>query len=126
MPWQDILLIFHNSKESAQSQYLWKICQIAYFSASLADISGWPIALYSHGYAIDNSDLLFIKLCSNIVFSCIGEICKKSEEIVKDVLKTCGVPFFLDILNSHNEETVNASSYVIQVRSIWTVGSNFK
>jgi hypothetical protein len=49
------------------------------------------------------------------VRSCIGEICKKNEDIVKDVLKTCGVPFFLDILNTHHEETVTASSYVIQV-----------
>ena len=52
---------------------------------------------------------------NDFLFSCIGEICKKSEDVVKDVLKTCGVPFFLDILNSHHEETVTASSYVIQV-----------
>ena len=50
---------------------------------------------------------------------CISEICKKSEDIVKEVLKICGVPFFLDILNSHHEETVNASSYVIQVNVVF-------
>lgn len=44
----------------------------------------------------------------------IGELCKKSEEICKCVLTNCGIPFFLDILNSKSEETVNASSYVIQ------------
>ena len=47
----------------------------------------------------------------------IGEMCKKSQEIAKNVLKECGVPFFLDILNSNNEEVVNASSYIIQVLS---------
>ena len=45
----------------------------------------------------------------------IGEMCKKSQEIAKSVLKECGIPFFLDILNSTNEEVVNASSYIIQV-----------
>ena len=52
------------------------------------------------------------------VFRTISEICKKNEDIVKEVLKICGVPFFLDILNSHHEETVNASSYVIQVSAV--------
>ena len=46
---------------------------------------------------------------------CIGELCKKGIDICKDVLKSCGVPFFLDILNSKNEEVINASSYIIQV-----------
>ena len=31
------------------------------------------------------------------------------------ILSNCGVPFFLDILNSKDEETLNASSYVIQL-----------
>ena len=31
------------------------------------------------------------------------------------ILTNCGVPFFLDILNSNDEETLNASSYVIQL-----------
>ena len=46
---------------------------------------------------------------------CIGEMCKKGQDIAKDVLKVCGVPFFLDILNTKNEEVINASSYIIQV-----------
>ncbi len=45
---------------------------------------------------------------------CIGELTKKSQEIAKSVLKDCGIPFFLDILNSQEEEVVNASSYIIQ------------
>ncbi len=53
----------------------------------------------------------------NLIFfsRCIGELCKRSLERAKDVLKECGIPFFLDILNSHTEEVVNASSYIIQV-----------
>ena len=49
------------------------------------------------------------------VIRCIGELCKKTEEIAKSVLTNAGIPFFLDILNSKDEETVNASSYVIQI-----------
>ena len=48
---------------------------------------------------------------------CIGELCKKTQDIAKSVLKECGIPFFMDILNSDNEEVVNASSYIIQVSS---------
>ncbi len=47
---------------------------------------------------------------------CISELAKKSEEMCKTILSACGIPFFLDILNSKDEETVNASSFVIQVR----------
>ena len=47
---------------------------------------------------------------------CIGELAKKTEVIAKDILVACGIPFFLDILNTADAETVNASSYVIQVR----------
>ena len=45
----------------------------------------------------------------------IGELAKKSEEIARAILKECGVPFFLDVVNSDNEEVVNASSYILQV-----------
>lgn len=49
------------------------------------------------------------------IIRCIGELCKKTKEICKEVLKSCGIPFFLDILNTKDEETVTASSYVIQI-----------
>ena len=55
-----------------------------------------------------------IKIRLNLI-RCIGQLCQKGQEFVKEVLKECGVPFFLDILNTKNEEVVNASSYVIQV-----------
>ena len=50
-----------------------------------------------------------------IILRCIGEISKKNKEYVLAILTNCGVPFFLDILNSNDEETLNASSYVIQL-----------
>ena len=46
---------------------------------------------------------------------CIGELCKKNVDRSKEVLMACGIPFFLDILDTHAMDTVNASSYVIQV-----------
>jgi hypothetical protein len=50
-----------------------------------------------------------------ILSRCIGEMAKKSSEYVLSILSNCGVPFFLDILNSKSEETITASSYVIQL-----------
>ena len=46
---------------------------------------------------------------------CIGELSKKNEERAKEVLRACGIPFFMDILSTHDMKTVNASSYIIQV-----------
>ena len=45
----------------------------------------------------------------------IGELAKKTIEIARAILQECGIPFFLDIVNSSNEEVVNASSYILQV-----------
>ena len=50
------------------------------------------------------------------IIRCIGELSKKNEERAKEVLKQCGIPFFMDILSTHDMKTVNASSYIIQVR----------
>ena len=49
------------------------------------------------------------------IIRCIGELCKKSPGRAKSVLQACGIPFFLDILDTHSADTVNAASYVIQV-----------
>lgn len=46
---------------------------------------------------------------------CVGELCKKSEDLCRPVLANCGIPFFLDILNTRDDETINAASYVIQM-----------
>lgn len=44
----------------------------------------------------------------------IGELCKHSEDKTKTVLKDVGVPWFLEILDSNNEEIVNAAQYCLQ------------
>jgi len=44
----------------------------------------------------------------------IGELAKKNIDIARSILQECGIPFFLDIVNSNNEEVVNASSYILQ------------
>ena len=73
-----------------------------------------------HKAGVNNEIARLMKIEKDIpirlnLIRCIGELCKKGIDICKDVLKSCGVPFFLDILNSKNEEVINASSYIIQV-----------
>ncbi len=46
---------------------------------------------------------------------CISELSKRSEDMSKAILATCGIPFFLEALNSKDEETVNSASFLIQV-----------
>ena len=60
--------------------------------------------------------ILILPCCITFAFfRCIGEISKKEQEYVSSILVHCGVPFFLDILNTNDEETLNASSYVVQL-----------
>jgi tetratricopeptide (TPR) repeat protein len=61
--------------------------------------------------------LLKVEKNKSIRLSCIrvfGELAKKDVDRAKCVLKEAGIPYFLDALNTHDEETVTASSYVIQ------------
>jgi len=61
--------------------------------------------------------LLKVEKNRNIRLSCIrviGEIAWKDVDRAKAVLSQAGVAYFLDILNTHDTETVNAASYVIQ------------
>lgn len=44
----------------------------------------------------------------------IGEICNKSVERTKAVLIELGIPWFLQVLDSKNEERVNAAQYCMQ------------
>ena len=76
-----------------------------------------------HKAGVNNEIARLMKIEKDIpirlnLIRCIGELCKKGIDICKDVLKSCGVPFFLDILNSKNEEVINASSYIIQVSAL--------
>ena len=45
----------------------------------------------------------------------VGELCKKNDVLCREVLSNSGIPFFLDILNTNDEETINASTYVVQM-----------
>ena len=56
----------------------------------------------------------------------IGELAKKNIDIARSILQECGIPFFLDIVNSNNEEVVNASSYILQVKCIQILKSKRK
>ncbi|KAF7287644.1 hypothetical protein GWI33_005992 [Rhynchophorus ferrugineus] len=44
----------------------------------------------------------------------IGELCKHSEDSTKIVIKDAGVPWFLEILDSSNQDIVNAVQFCIQ------------
>ena len=44
-----------------------------------------------------------------------GDLGRKDMERARTIVKEAGVPFFLDALNSNEEDTVNAVSYVIQM-----------
>jgi len=61
--------------------------------------------------------LLKVEKNTKIRLSCIrviGELAKKDVDRAKDVLQMAGVAYFLEILNTKDQETVNAASYVIQ------------
>lgn len=45
----------------------------------------------------------------------IAELCKDSIERTESILKDIGIPWFIDVINSKNEERVNAGQYCIQV-----------
>ena len=68
-------------------------------------------------HAASVTDLLKVEKNKKIRLSCIrvfGDVGKKDTERAKCVLKEAGVPFFLDTLNTHDAETINAATYVIQ------------
>lgn len=44
----------------------------------------------------------------------IGQLCKENVERVKGVLTTCGIPWFLQIIDSEIQERVNAAQYCMQ------------
>lgn len=53
------------------------------------------------------------EICVNAIRA-IGEICNKSLERTRNVLKIIGIPWFLQILNSHDSERVNTVQHCIQ------------
>jgi len=73
--------------------------------------------LFKNGIVPQIVRLLKVEKNKKIRLSCIrvfGDVGKKDTERAKCVLKEAGVPFFLDTLNTHDAETINAATYVIQ------------
>lgn len=46
---------------------------------------------------------------------CISQLCKRNVDRTKAVLKIVGIPWVLEIIDSENEERVNAAQYCLQV-----------
>merc|ERR1711970_1503543 len=73
--------------------------------------------LFKNGIIPQIVRLLKVEKNKKIRLSCIrvfGDVGKKDTERAKCVLKEAGVPFFLEPLNTHDSETINAATYVIQ------------
>jgi len=105
-------LVFDPSKESEKRRKA--ADNLVYLAKDKAGAEN----LFKEGSVQQIAKLMKIEKDHNIRLSlirCIGEISKKNREYVLAILTNCGVPFFLDILNSNDEETLNASSYVIQL-----------
>lgn len=75
--------------------------------------------MYNQGISLKIHNLLKSEKNEVIVVAGIrilAELCKDNIERTEKILKDIGIPWFLDILNSKNEERVNAGQYCVQVR----------
>jgi len=73
--------------------------------------------LHKEGVVARISRLLKVEKDRKIRLSCVrvfGELAKGDIERAKHILTEAGVPFFMDALNTKDEEMVNAASYAIQ------------
>ena len=73
--------------------------------------------LYKEGVIQKIFRLLKVEKDKKIRLSCVrvfGELAKKDMDRAKAILTEAGVPFFLDALNTNQEEMVNAATYAIQ------------
>lgn len=62
--------------------------------------------------------LLKVEKNEQIYLSCvriIGQLCKRSVDRVKAILEICGIPWFLEIIDSSIAERVNAAQYCMQI-----------
>lgn len=62
--------------------------------------------------------LLKIEKNQEIYVNCIrviGQLCKRSVDRTTDIIKTVGIPWFLEIIDSDYDERVNAGQYCLQV-----------
>lgn len=44
----------------------------------------------------------------------VGQLCQKNVERVKGILQTCGIPWFLELIDCSSEDRVNAAQYCMQ------------
>lgn len=44
----------------------------------------------------------------------VGQLCQKNVERVKGILQTCGIPWFLELIDCRSEDRVNAAQYCMQ------------
>lgn len=61
--------------------------------------------------------LLKVEKNNSIYLNCIriiGQLCQGDVERVKEVLKICGIPWFLEILDSEDQERVSAAQHCMQ------------
>ncbi|KAI5722706.1 hypothetical protein M8J76_012346 [Diaphorina citri] len=80
------------------------------------EMSGAEMLLKS-GVAKQINTLLKCETNEEIYLGCVrtvGELCKKSSTLTKDLLKDLGIPWFIDILNSNKESQVSSAQYCLQ------------
>merc|ERR1719167_1724369 len=73
--------------------------------------------LFKEGVVPKICRLLKVEKDKKIRLSCIrvyGELAKKDVDRAKAILMEAGVPFFMDAINTKDEEMVNAATYAIQ------------
>ncbi|XP_001600626.2 protein unc-45 homolog B [Nasonia vitripennis] len=73
--------------------------------------------MFKQGIATKIHKLLKTEKNEGIIVAAIrilAELCKDNIERTETMLKEIGIPWFLDIINSRNEERVNAGQYCIQ------------
>lgn len=75
-------------------------------------------ALIEAGVIEKVAQLMKIEKNKEIILGCIrtiGQLCQDDVENTRKVISVLGIPWFLDLLNSRDEEQVNAAQYCVQV-----------
>ncbi|XP_044739073.1 protein unc-45 homolog B [Chrysoperla carnea] len=73
--------------------------------------------MYKEGVVQKINQLIKVEKKSNLRIQCvriIGELCRNSLDRTKGVISIVGIPWFLEIINSNQEEDVNAAQYCMQ------------
>lgn len=84
----------------------------------LAKESAGADVMLKNGVVHKIQQLLKVEKNSEIYINavrCISQLCKRSVERTKTILKIVGIPWVLEIIDSDNEERVNAAQYCLQV-----------